>query len=536
MQVARMTKVLLTTICPRQTDIQLALYYLKAFFVKYSVKANLVNMQIRPFASLEKAESVVAQITKSKPDIIGFSCYVWNITNILKVARTIKENMPGTKIVLGGPEASPRAKNLLTSYRFVDAVVIGEGEETFKELLERWLTHPNNIGEINGVAYRRKNRVIITDKRLPILNLDDIPSPYLEKTIDIDLKSYSGYIPTETMRGCAYKCHYCYYHKDFEGIRYFSLLRVEEELKYLLGKKPAGIYLMDATFNLDKQRAKEVLKIFIRHNKKTNLHVELKAELLDKEMIDLLYKSKTNFIEIGLQSTNKKTLRLVNRTFKPALFKRNILFLNKKKIPYHLQLIDGLPGDNYNTLKRSLDWLFTLKPVYIHIFRFMLLPGTYLRWQAKDLGIKYNPRPPYYTKGSNTFSFEDIKQTDVLRFGINLCYNMGLLRNSLHLINKKLGIGFSEIFVEWHNWMCKEHNGVLHLMKSGFSKNIKISYLMNRIAKKKIADCSIDFVEFICKKYNVPFRDKKLFNFIQKDRRIFLRKQGIKEQGLENKF
>ncbi len=114
-----MKKVFLTTVCPGQTDIQLALYYLKAYFVKHSAKSNSVNIQIQPFASFEKNESIVEQITKSKPDITGFSCYVWNITNILKAARLIKENMPATTIVLGGPEVSPRAKNLLKNYKFI---------------------------------------------------------------------------------------------------------------------------------------------------------------------------------------------------------------------------------------------------------------------------------------------------------------------------------------------------------------------------------------------------------------------------------
>lgn len=316
---------------------------------------------------------------------------------------------------MGGPEVSPRAKRLLHHYRFVDVVVIGEGEETFKECIEHWLDNTDNIGEVNGIAYRRESRVIITAQRAQISNLDDVPSPYLEGSVDIDLKSYRGYIPTETMRGCVYKCHYCYYHKDSEGTRYFSLQRAKKELKYLLEKRPAGIYLMDATFNVHKKRAKEILRIFIRYNKKTNLHVELRAEFLDKEMVDLLYKAKANFIEIGLQSANKRALRLINRTFNPGSFKKNILLLNKKKIPYELQLIDGLPGDNYKTLKESLDWLFMLKPVSIKIMRFMLLSGTYLRQHAKDFGIKYNPRPPYWTKESNTFSFEDIKKTQNIK-------------------------------------------------------------------------------------------------------------------------
>ena len=160
----------------------------------------------------------------------------------------------------------------------------------------------------------------------------------------------------ETMRGCPYSCHYCYYHKDFKKLNYFSLERVERELKYILEREPRGVYLMDPTFNTNKKRSKEILRIIIKHNKKSTLHVELKAELLDEEMVDLLHKAGTDYIEIGIQSTNEKTLKLINRNFEPDKFRENVLLLNKKNLPYEIQLIDGLPADNYETLKNSVDW------------------------------------------------------------------------------------------------------------------------------------------------------------------------------------
>ena len=260
--------------------------------------------------------------------------------------------------------------------------------------------------------------------------------------------------------------------------------------------------------------------------------MELRAELLDKEMVELLYKAKINFIEIGVQSVNKKALGLINRTFNPGSFKKNVLLLNRKKIPYELQLIDGLPGDNYKSLKESLDWLFMLKPASIRIMRLMLLPGTYLRQHAKDFRIKYNPRPPYYSKESNTFSFEDIKRTQVLRSAITMCYDAGLLRDSLYLINKKLGIKFADILEEWDGWMRKEHNGAKRIIKGNSSKNGKISRIMKCMAVRKIANLSIDFVEFLYKKYNEPLVDKELLKSVQKETKIFLEKQGIKEENV----
>ncbi len=517
--------ILLTTICPAETSMQLALYYLKAYFKKYSKKS--VSIDIKPFPFNEDINSVISQISKFKRNIVGFSCYVWNVTKILKVARLIKENMPGTKIVLGGPEVSPRAYQLMHKHRSIDAVVIGEGEETFKELIEYWLDNKMLVTKISGLVYRQGNRLVVTDKRVQIPILDHIPSPYLEGIADMSLKSYNGEIPIETMRGCLYRCHYCYYHKEFLGIRYFTLERVEKELQYILKNEPRRVYLMDPTFNQHRKRAKEILKIFISYNRKSNLHVELKAELLDKEMINLLHRAKANFVEIGIQTTNKKALRLINRDFKPYLFRKNILRLNNKRIFYEIQLIDSLPADNYRSLKKSIDWLFVFKPALITIMRLRLLPGTYLRQHARDFKIRYNPRPPYLSTQSNSFSPQDLKRTQDLALAMSILYDRGLLRKSLYILIKKLGLSFSGIFEDWNHWMRAEHNEFMRLLESRPRKNDKIKKAMPLIIISKIAELSADFVEYLCRRYNKLHVSRTLVREIHQDRQAFLNSCGI---------
>ncbi len=131
--------------------------------------------------------------------------------------------MPEVKIVFGGPEVSPRARTLMKNHDFIDVIVIGEGERVFKELLESWLDNKTDISDVDGISYRKNDRVLLTKESEQIQNLDEIPSPYLEKTIDEGtIKNYYPYIPAETMRGCPYRCHYCYYHKDFKKLNYFS--------------------------------------------------------------------------------------------------------------------------------------------------------------------------------------------------------------------------------------------------------------------------------------------------------------------------
>ena len=336
---------------------------------------------------------------------------------------------------------------------------------------------------------------------------------------------------------CNLGCHYCYYHKEFGNIRYFSLSRVESELKYLLKKRPVSLYLMDPTFNQNKKRAKEILKIFIRYNHNTRLHLELRAELLDREMVKLLYKAKIDFLEIGLQSTNQRTLKLINRTFQPHLFKRNISLLNKKRIHWQLQLIDGLPGDDYRRFEKSLDWLFTLKPTSIKIMRFMLLPGTYLREHAHDFRIRYMRRPPYFVKQSNTFSFADLKKTEMLRYAANIWYNVGMLKNSFYLISDKLGISFSEILKEWTLWMEKWHPDIMPAGKAFLDSDAgDMSVLLKWTIYRKMANLSTDFIIFLYKKYkksDIP--DKRLLKAIRKEVRSFLKNKGpsgLKEEKL----
>ncbi|MFB0565909.1 MAG: radical SAM protein, partial [Candidatus Aminicenantaceae bacterium] len=281
-----MKKVILSTICPGTEDIQLALYYLKAYFNKYSTFTDSVEIEVIPFLPRQKPADTAKKLTEKNPDILGFSCYVWNIIDTLKICRYVKKAVPKVRIILGGPEVSPRATEILSNNRSVDVVVIGEGEETFKEVSEYFLFGRKSLETIDGIVYRVAKKVIPNKKRAVIEDLDTIPSPYLQGLIDMN--KYQS-ISTETHRGCLFRCHYCYYHKEFNQIRYFSLPRVERELAFILKKNPIGVYFMDPTFNADKERAKEVLRTFIKYNKTTRLHLELRAEFLDEETVELLH-------------------------------------------------------------------------------------------------------------------------------------------------------------------------------------------------------------------------------------------------------
>ncbi|MCX5708974.1 MAG: radical SAM protein [Candidatus Omnitrophica bacterium] len=450
-------KILLSSIGVQSgTDLQLALYYLKSYLVKgKNALKPLPDVQIRIFHEEDTVGYISNKILKTKPQLIGFSCYIWNIEHILQVCRRIKKADPAIFIVLGGPEVSPRANEILQKEKTIDAVVRGEGEATFAELVSSLGQDLSNLGQdlskVCGLSYRQGKVVVNNPGRAQIADLAAIPSPYLARVVDLKDKNIVD-LPLETTRGCSFRCSYCYYHKNFPRVRYFSLSRVEKELKLILSSRPKEVYLMDATFNACLKRAKEVLRLFIKYNKNSSLHVELKAELVDEELARLLQKANCLNIEIGIQSTNLKTLRAVNRGFNREKFKKGIRLLNKYNIFYEIQLIDALPFQSYADLLRSLDWLYSLHPARVTIFPLAMLPGTTLRERAAGYGIIYDPRPPYHAQKSCAMSGSEVLKVKSLRFAMERLYDSHVFQETFFDLQSKGKIRFSDIFEDWVRW------------------------------------------------------------------------------------
>jgi len=443
-------KILLSSIGVQSgTDLQLALYYLKSYLIKGKKALNpLPDVQIRVFHEEDPVGYISKKILKAKPQLIGFSCYIWNIEHILRACRKIKKVNPAIFIVLGGPEVTPRAQEILNKEKAIDAVVRGEGEITFFELVSQL---NRDLSKVAGLSYRAGKFVVNNPDRVQITDLAEISSPYLTKMVDLKDKNIVD-IPLETGRGCSFRCGYCYYHKNFPKVRYFSLSRVEKELKLILAHKPKEVYLMDATFNADLKRAKDILRLFIKHNKNSSLHVELKAELVDDELARLLQKANCLNIEIGIQSTNFKTLKAINRGFNREKFKKGIQLLNKYNIFYEIQLIDALPFQSYADLKASLDWLYALNPARVTIFPLAVLAGTTLRERSGSYGIVYDPRPPYYARKSRAMSAAEVLKVGKLRFAMERLYDSHVFQETFYSLKTIAKIRFSDIFEDWVKW------------------------------------------------------------------------------------
>lgn len=486
------TEIVLLTFLVDDNSRDLALAYLKAYFMKYSKFSHRVSITILSLPINENPQELISELIRVKPAIIGFSCYVWSIDKALILARQLKHALGDLKIVLGGPEASVRADGILRAEKSIDAVVINEGEEAFKGLIEYWLRGKNDLTSIRGLSFRYNGAVLNAPGRELIKPLDNIPSPYLEKILIPDENNAC----LETARGCIFNCRYCYYNKQFSCLRYFSLGRVKKELKLLLERNVGAIYLLDPTFNLDKKRALEILRFFSRYKRDSELHLEIKAELLDAELVDALSGAGIELLEIGLQTTNREVLKNIRREFNPGIFKANIKLLNEKRIKYSIQLIEGLPGDSYDGFKESLDWAFDLKPYNIEIFRLMVLPGTYLARNCEDFKLKFESRPPYFVQESYSFTAAEFKRIDALKTAALFLYQKLFSPDILAEISSLLKISFSQICESWNSWPSLERKAALGICKSEFPDDLLVANCLFNI---KLAESAKEFISYLFK-------------------------------------
>jgi radical SAM superfamily enzyme YgiQ (UPF0313 family) len=381
----------------------LALLYCRACLTENKKLSARVRVDIREYELEDSEEYILADLVKFAPGIIGFSCYLWNIQKILKLSRMLRGVLPGIKIILGGPEVSPRAKEMLAQEPAVDLVVRGEGEFVFAEVAEAYLTGKALSG-VKGITFRRGKKIFENPGQAVIARLDSIPSAYLNSGYDLANRE----ICLETQRGCVFGCWFCYYNKGCANWRVFSLERVKKELLFLFSQDQAEIYLMDPVFNIDLKRAKEICRFIIKHNKKrVPFHTEIQAELVDEELARLMKKACVRYIEVGLQSDDEKVLKNVRRGFNREKFIRGFNLLKRNKLVVELQLILGLPGDSLETFFKSLRFALELDPPVLSVFKLQVLPGTMIREHAVSLGIEYEKDPPYEFIQSRTMPYRD---------------------------------------------------------------------------------------------------------------------------------
>ncbi|MDK2801587.1 MAG: hypothetical protein PWQ70_3206 [Clostridiales bacterium] len=422
-------KVLLTTLNAKYVQSSLALRYLEKY-----CKNQQYEIVIEEYTINDYPDMITADIYKTGADVIAFSCYIWNITMTLEIADRLKKVCPDRIIIVGGPEVSYDALETLKKYHYIDYVVMGEGEETLNELLRYLHDGQQALENIQGIAYRSENGDIMVNRHRPLIcNLDNIPRPYNQK----DLSALSGkIIYYETSRGCPFNCSYCL-SSTILGVRFFSLKRVKADLLFFIENNVKQIKFVDRTFNFNKDRTMELLAFLVANRKNTSFHFEIAADLLDDKMIEFLAgvpKGLFQF-EIGVQSTNLNTISAIQRKTNFERLAANVKQLRKAdNIHLHLDLIAGLPYEDYQSFQQSFDDVFGLSPHVLQLGFLKLLKGSKIREEAKQHGYKYATLPPYEILENNKISYCEILRLKGIEDIMEKYYNSGAFQKSLTYI------------------------------------------------------------------------------------------------------
>jgi anaerobic magnesium-protoporphyrin IX monomethyl ester cyclase len=400
-------KVVLTTLNAKFIHSSLALRYLRS-----EISEEFPNNKLLEFTIHDVPMNITSRIFQEKPDVIGFSCYIWNIEQTIPVLDMIRHVLPDTLIVLGGPEVSYDSEYWMKRLHMVDVIVKGEGERTFHHVLKACADSPTvrgtDFGKVPGVVYRTSSGdVKTTFPREKIEDLDSIPSPFTSHLEELQNRM----VYFEASRGCPFRCQFCLSSIE-EGVRYFSLERVKSDLKTLIDAGVRQIKFVDRTFNINKQYAMEIFDFLIRNHKQTTFQFEITADIMRPEVLDFLAKEAPAGLfrfEIGVQSTNDLTNMAVQRRQNFEKLTRTVTMIRESgKIVQHLDLIAGLPHEDYKSFRKTFNDVFALKPDELQLGFLKMLRGTGLRLQAEQFGYRYMEHAPYEILGNTVLPFSDM--------------------------------------------------------------------------------------------------------------------------------
>ncbi len=338
--------------------------------------------------SIHPHDHIAETILKDDPDLIGFSCYVWNTPDVLGVCAEVKKRKPDVKIILGGPEVSYHYARILSQNSAVDWVAVNEGEETFRELM-RALLAGESTEEIAGLAWRKDGEAFVASPRAYCKDLDSLASPYLTGVLDVcDIRGGACY---QTARGCPFVCSYCDYGRN-QPYYEFSLERVRAEMEYF---KKAGARILlstDPTFNYSRKRAEAILGMIIEYDIQALHMFEVFPSLINEDLVELASNTACSFIGVGIQSANPETMRNIKRVWKPEKVAPMIDKLKgKPNVMVSCEIIMGLPGDKVEDYKQTVNYAFDREPADIKAFNLAILPRTPLEKEVEKWGISYDP-------------------------------------------------------------------------------------------------------------------------------------------------
>lgn len=413
-------KVLLTTLNSKFIHTNLAIRYIREYS-RY-LEGDDYKLFMKEYTINNSIDFIMKDIYKMDPDLIVFSVYIWNVEDIARLCENIKKVKANVKIALGGPEVSYDYISAMKKYPFVDYILYGEGEVIYRDLILR-LLGKMQIEDVRGICHRESGEIVANEAMPLIANMDEIPSPYE----NIDKSEYENKIVYfESSRGCPFNCQYCL-SSAIKGLRYFSVPRIKRDLKNLIDARVSQIKFIDRTFNANREIAKDVMNFLMENdNGYTSYHFEVTAHLIDDDMLEFLKNCKAGLFqfEIGVQSTNERTLEAVGRKDD---FKRLTKVVNTispyRNIHQHLDLIAGLPYEGYERFSYSFDDVFNLKSECLQLGFLKMIKGTGIRDRSDEHDYKYKDYPPYEILSNKYISYGEILKLKDIEEILETYYN-----------------------------------------------------------------------------------------------------------------
>ena len=421
-------KILLTAINAKYIHSNLAVYSLRAYAKEFAEHITIGEYTIN-----NQTDYILEQIYKQKPDVLCISCYIWNISYVEEIIKEFHKLCPQVPIWLGGPEVSFEVEAFMESHPEVTGIMMGEGERTFYALCDYYVNGSGILQELSGIVYRdREKRVLHANEPEQPMNMSDIPFAYGEIG---DFKNRIIYY--ESSRGCPFNCSYCLSSVD-KKLRFRDIDLVKKELAYFIEKKVPQVKFVDRTFNCQHEHAMEIWKFIKEHdNGITNFHFEVSADLINEAELELISSMRPGLIqlEIGVQSTNEATITEIHRTMKLERLKEIVKRVQDAgNIHQHLDLIAGLPYEDYKTFAKSFDEIYELKPNQLQLGFLKVLKGSYMHEHAAEYEMVYHSAAPYEVMKTKWLSFEDVLKIKQVEEMLEVYYNSGQFEVTMKLL------------------------------------------------------------------------------------------------------
>lgn len=419
-------KILLAACNAKYIHSNLAVYDLKAYSSDYDE-----HVILREYTINQPKDEILKDIYSSGADVVCFSCYIWNISFVRELIRDLVKILPKTAFWAGGPEVSYDAEKFLTEMPEMTGVMVGEGEKTFHDLLEFYIDGKDSLEEISGIAYRTGDKIIHNGWR-ELMDLSAIPFVYehLEKF-------ENRIIYYESSRGCPFSCSYCLSSID-KKLRFRDLELVKKELQFFLDHRVPQVKFVDRTFNCKHEHAMTIWKYILEHdNGVTNFHFEISADLLREEEMELMSQMRPGLIqlEIGVQSTNPETIRAIHRHMDLKKLEHCVNRVHSfRNIHQHLDLIAGLPYEDYDIFHQSFNDVYQMKPDQLQLGFLKVLKGSLMQKEAEGYGIVYKEKEPYEVLSTNWLTYGEVLKLKMVESMVEVYYNSGQFWHTLEYL------------------------------------------------------------------------------------------------------